>query len=54
MDANPAADHRYAGTDSAVVEWPNVLKADSVVVKGGLKRDSGLQKAIDLLRRWAK
>jgi hypothetical protein len=53
-DSNPAVDHRYAGRDSAVVEWPNVLRADSVVVKGGLKRATSLQKAKELLRKWAK
>ena len=34
---NPAgaSDYRYQGVESAVVDWPNVLAKEVVLVKGG-------------------
>lgn len=52
--AETAQDFRYEGKSSAVVEWPNVLREDSVVVKGGLRRVTNLQKAKHLIRKWIK
>lgn len=51
MPSGTASDFRYEGIDSALIDWPNPFKKQSVIVKGGMNRQPWLWKLNSAYRK---